>query len=92
MTTESNIHKCVSILFGLISLEDVSEIFECIVETVEKNLDGLMDHVESVTVHGSCGRGRRSEAPRFPPETWKVYTSVLNGNYRMNNAVEGWHS
>lgn len=50
MTTESNIHKCVSILFGLISLEDISEIFECIVETVEKNLDGLMDRSKILNI------------------------------------------
>ena len=32
------------------------------------------------------GRGRRrSKAPRLPPETWNVYTSVLNGNHKMNN-------
>ena len=41
-------------------------------------------------VCGRLGRGRvRPDAPRFPPETWNVYTSVLNGDHRTNNAVEG---
>ena len=32
------------------------------------------------------GRGRRrSKVPRVPPETWNIYTSVLNGNHKMNN-------
>ena len=81
-------------LFGLpfAPLENVNEIFEYLVENTEENSDDLMDYVFRMYVHGRCGRGRRPEAPRFSPETWNVFTSVLNGNHRVNNAVEGWHS
>lgn len=42
--------------------------------------------------HGSWDRGRRKpKAPRFPLETWNVYTLVLNRDHKKNNTVEGWH-
>ena len=96
---KSNIYKCASMLLGLqfVPLEDVNETFECIVENAEENVDNLMDYAERVYVHGRHGRssrkpedhGRRPEDPRFPPESWNVYTSVLNRDHRTNNTVEG---
>lgn len=81
------------VLFGLlfVCLEDVNETFEYFVENAEENVDNLMDSVERVYVWEKYGRTRRSETRRFPPETWKIYTSVLNGDHRMDNVLEGWH-
>lgn len=66
---ESNTHKCAYLLFGFpfVSLENVNEIFEYLVENTEENSDDLMDYVFRKYVHGRCGRGR-TEAPRFSPE------------------------
>ena len=75
-----------------VPLEDVRETFAYIVGNAEENLDDLMDYIERVYVCGRCGRGRRPEVPRFPPETWNVDISVLNSNHKMNNALEGWYS
>lgn len=88
ITPVSALHTLFRLPF--VPLEDVNETFEYIVQNVEENLDDLIDYVERV--HGRCGRSTRPEALRFPPETWNVCKSVLNGNHRMNNAVEGWHS
>ena len=81
-------------LFGLlfVCLEDVNETFEYLVETTEESTDNLMDSVERVYVWEKYGGTRRSEALRFPPETWKVCTSVLNGDHQMDNVLEGWQS
>ena len=94
MTTESNTYECASLLSALlsVSLEDVNENFRYIVEIAEKNLDDLVDYVERLYVCVRCGRGKRSEAPRFPPEIWTVSTSLLNSDYGMNSAEEGWYS
>ena len=60
-------------------------------ENAEENLDDLVDYVERICVHRRHGRGRRrSEAPRFLPETRNVHTSVLSN--RTNNALEIWHT
>lgn len=75
-----------------VCLEDVNETFEYLVETAEESIDNLMDSVERVYVQETYGRTRRSEALRFPPETWKVSASVLNGDHKMDNVLEGWHS
>ena len=45
-------------------------------ENAEENLDDQMDYVERLYVCGRCGRGKRPEAPRFPPETWYVCISL----------------
>ena len=94
MITESNTHVCASLLSALlpVSLGDVNEILGYIVEIAGKKVDDLMDHVVSVHVYGSLGRGIRPQVLRFPPETWKVSASVLNGDHRMDNVLEGWHS
>lgn len=47
-------------------------------------------------VHGKKGRSRTPGAARFPPETWNVYNSVLNGNQSnivkvgITNFKSGW--
>ena len=94
MTTENNTHNCAYLVsvFQFVPLEDVSETFEYTVEIAEEHLDDLMDYVERVYVHGRLDRGRIAQVLRFPPETWNVYTSELNGEHRTNNMVEGWHS
>lgn len=69
---------------AFIPLKHVNETFEYTVENSEENVYDLIDYAERVHVCGRCGRGkRRPEAPRFLPETWHVYRSVLNGNNRM---------
>lgn len=65
-----------ALLFG--PLKDINETFECIVDNAKENLDDLVDYVEVCYVHGRLGRGRRSDAPRLPPETLALYTPVLN--------------
>ena len=65
-----------ALLFG--PLKDINETFEYIVDNAKENLDDLGDYVEVCYVHGRLGRGRRSDAPRLPPETLTLYTSVLN--------------
>lgn len=68
-------NNCV-LLFG--PLKDINETFEYIVDNAKENLDGLVDYVEVGFVHGRLGRGRRSDAPRLPPETLALYTSALH--------------
>lgn len=94
MITESNTHVCASLLSALlpVSLGDVNEILGYIVEIAGKKVDDLMDHVMSVHVYGSLGRGIRPQVLRFPPETWNIFISALNSNHRTNNTVEGCHS
>ena len=46
------------------------------------DLDDLICYVERVYVHGRHDRGRRPENPRFPPEIWDVYISVLNSYHK----------
>ena len=74
MKMESNTDKCASRLFELpfVLLGKVNEIFEGFVENAEKNLDDLVDYIERLYVCVRCGRGKRSKAPRFPPEIWNV--------------------
>ena len=66
--------------------------FEYIVENTEETLDDLVDYVERLYVCVRCGRGKRLEAPRFPPVTWNVSASLLNSDYGMNSDEEGWYS
>lgn len=61
-------------------------------ENAEETSDDLVDYVERPYVYVRCGRGKRSEAPRFPPVTWNVSTSLLNSDYGMNSDEEGWYS
>lgn len=61
-------------------------------ENAEETLDDLVDYVERLYVCVRCGRGKRSEAPRFPPVTWNVSASLLNSDYGMNSDEEGWYS
>lgn len=46
-------------LFGLlfVPMEDINETFEYTVENTEENLDGLMNYVDRVYVHGRHSRG-----------------------------------
>ena len=72
MTTESNTYECASLLSALlsVSLEDVNENFGYIVEIAEKNLDDLMDHIETMYICGRHGTDKtRPGTPRFPEET-----------------------
>ena len=84
---------CIHVVWlPFVTMEDVNETFEY-VKNEEANLDNLMDYVERVYVLGRHERvRRRPEAPRVPPGTWNVYTLVVNGKHRTNNAVQGWHS
>lgn len=45
MTTDGSTRKCVSMLFGLrfVSLEDVNETIEYLVENAEEKVDDLLD-------------------------------------------------
>jgi len=33
----------------------------------------------------------RRLAPLFPPATWNVFDSTLNGSHRTNNVCESWN-
>ncbi|KHJ48013.1 FLYWCH zinc finger domain protein [Trichuris suis] len=91
---DSNTRKCGSMLFALpfVPLEDVSETFEYIAEIAEEALDDLINCFERLFVHGRRGRGERQpEPPKFPPETWNVYTSVLSDEHGTDIGLEGWH-
>jgi hypothetical protein len=46
-------------------------------ETTGKNVDELMDYVETTFVKSRQARGQRSaETPGFVPDVWNVYSAV----------------
>lgn len=86
-----------------IPLVDVIDIFVLLKDEIDDRLYDIWTYMDRTYVRGTparqgrqgrvVGRGRRPPAPpRFPPEIWNVYDSVINGVQRTTNVVEGWHS
>lgn len=71
---------------------DVIEVFLQLHSNLPQEVLPLWRYIDATYVRGTLARGRRRpSAPKFPPSTWSVYSSVLDKFYRTNNNVEGWH-
>jgi len=85
-------------LFGLPFVplvDDVEEVFNMLQDDEEMpdELLEVYDMIERTYIFGVPVRGRRrAVAPRFPPEQWNVYDSVIHEKHRTNNMVEGYHN
>lgn len=94
----SQVRVIIQKLLGLpfIPVADVLEVFDNIVNEIPDDIVALVnltEYIERTYIRGRPARGRRPATfARFPPNIWSVYSMCLNGQYRSNNAVEGWHS
>lgn len=70
--------------------DDVVHAFEYIQDTLDDELEGLLDYFEDSYI-GRMKRSGRAN-PKFAIRSWNVYEATLQQAPRTNNMLEGWHN
>ena len=73
--------------------DEVPEVFSGLCNDIPDDFLPIADYFEVNYVNGRKAQGRRrAVAPRYPPEQWNHYSSILEGTSRTNNPAEGWNN
>ncbi|XP_030833106.1 uncharacterized protein LOC115920726 [Strongylocentrotus purpuratus] len=77
---------------AFVPVEDTVEAFEALAGIARAELQPVLNYFEDTYVgrpQRAAGHGR--QAARFPPIMWNMFNATLQGEFRTNNHVEGWH-
>ena len=75
-------HSALALAF--VPEDHVANAFMELRENADENLDDVLDLIEDYYILGRR-RGRRRQAPRFPPAAWNVRERTLQGIPRTKN-------
>lgn len=83
---------------AFVPIDQVVNYFRDVRDHLPEELDPIADYFEINYVRRLKVRRRgekvrlTSKPPRYDPEKWNCYNSVMNGTARTNNLSEGWHN